>query len=137
LDNFEYKTTEIRELFTEYKPKLQKASCKKEELPKVMEEFANKLKAIGGYRKAFTKIALRRLDKADCIIIGRSPTGRFIYMLLRDFYQLGTIRVKTDSGPLYEIEEGTPEFADYLATTEEWKTLENKLKQFEKESEIK
>jgi len=133
---FQYKTDEIRKLFSLYKPKLQKNSCDIDALTSTMEEFAIKLKEIGGYKKAFTKFSVRNSDKANCLIIGRTPVGRFTYMLLDHFYKNGSILVKSDSGPLFEIEENTPEHNEYLLIASKVKELEKGLKEFEKRKQI-
>jgi hypothetical protein len=116
---------------------LQKAICKEGELTNVMSDFVNKLKAIGGYKKAFTETALRGKSKtADCLIIGVTPTGRFIYMILRDFYSNGSILIKTDSLPLYEFKEDSEELEEYLSIAKRWKKLNSDLKKLEKKGLI-
>ena len=135
MGDFKYKTEEIRELRKEFQPRLHNAKNDLD-LNSIINEFGSKMKELGGYQKAFSSNALRGKESPDSLIIGRSPSDRFIYIFL-PFLVNGTIAIRTNSGPFYIFDKDAPEFKEYLNYSKEWHELNLKLKNFEKIGKMK
>lgn len=134
MSDFNYKTQELRVLLKEFNTAI-RAMHDDEVLKEATEEVALKIRETGGYKKAFTRSGFRKNITPDCIVIGKSPSGRFIYALLPRYYG-SPFLIKTDSGPLFEIEEGTPEHQEHLDKVKEMERLSREIRDFEKGKQI-